>query len=190
MRVVSLKNNSYQEWKSIGKKKGSAPDMCASSHFATSPCGSDEHSLMWFQSMDCDCTTVFHSVLCYAGVPRVAKIPVKQTEGMCASPFLQYAPANLLDMVECDFQAMDCDCATVFHFRICYARVPRATTLSCRTRPALYELMMCGRHCLAGHDQRDAELYELMMCGRAMESSMWFRLAPKVWKAVRVTVDC
>ena len=54
----------------------------------------------------------------------------------------------------------------------------------------LYELMMCGRHCLAGHDQRDAELYELMMCGRAMESSMWFRLAPKVWQAVRVTVDC
>ena len=45
-------------------------------------------------------------------------------------------------------------------------------------------------HCLAGHDQHDAELYELMMCGRAMESSMWFRLAPKVWKAVRVTVDC
>ena len=110
--------------------------MCASSHFATSPCGSDEHSLMWFQSMDCDCATVFHCVLCYAGVPRVAKIPVKQTEGMCASPFLQYAPANLMDMVECDFQAMDCDCATVFHFRICYARVPRATTLSCRTRPA------------------------------------------------------
>jgi hypothetical protein len=44
-------------------------------------------------------------------------------------------------------------------------------------------------HCLAGHDQHDAELCELMMCGRAMESSMWFRLAPKVWKAVRVTFD-
>ena len=64
-----------------------------------------------------------------------------------------------------------------------------ATVQPCFTLESVMHVCLELRHCLAGHDQRDAELYELMMCGRAMESSMWFRLAPKVWKAVRVTFD-
>ena len=185
--------------------------MCASSHVATSPCGSDKHSLMWFQSMDCDCTTVFHSVLCYAGVPRVAKIPVKRTEGyVCLSIFAVCCPCKS-DVTSKQWIATVQPCFTlesVMHvcleLRHCLAGHDQRDAelyelMMCgrhclaghdQRDAELYELMMCGRHCLAGHDQRDAELYELMMCGRAMESSMWFRLAPKVWKAVRVTVDC
>jgi hypothetical protein len=57
-------------------------------------------------------------------------------------------------------------------------------------RTGHHPINMCAGccHIVLPHDQRDAEPYELMMCGRAMESSsMWFRLAPKVGKAVRLT---
>ena len=89
-------------------------------------------------------------------------------KGMCASPFLQYAP-TWLNVTSKQWIA---------------------TVQPCFTLESVMHVCLELRHCLAGHDQRDAELYELMMCGRAMESSMWFRLAPKVWQAVRVTVDC
>jgi hypothetical protein len=41
-------------------------------------------------------------------------------------------------------------------------------------------------HTIAGHDHESVNTYESIMLGHSMENSMWYRIQPKIWDAVKL----